>query len=120
MPDQRFLARYRLCRPADFKRVYARRRSASNGKMTVCCCENELTYSRIGLSVSSRVGVAVVRNRWKRLLREAYRLQRTELPPGVDFVAIPRGGFEPSLEWVSEELVRLARQAAARLKKDAR
>ena len=71
MSEQRFLPQYRLRRPADFERVYARRRSASNGKITVCCCENDLPYSRIGLSVSTRIGGAVVRNRWKRLLREA-------------------------------------------------
>lgn len=118
MADQRFPHKYRLRRPADFERVYARRRSASNGKMTVCCCENGLTHSRIGLSVSSRVGKAVLRNRWKRLLREAFRLRRSKLPTGFDLVAIPRGGAEPELEWVSEALVRLANQAAARLAKD--
>jgi ribonuclease P protein component len=120
MDDQRFPQKYRLRRPADFELVYARRRSASNGKMTVCCCENELSYSRIGLSVSSRIGKAVVRNRWKRLLREAFRLRRTELPTGLDFVAIPRGGVEPELPWVSDALVLLANQAAARLTKDRR
>ncbi|HKD37416.1 MAG TPA: ribonuclease P protein component, partial [Pirellulales bacterium] len=94
--------------------------SASNGKMTVCCCENGLPYSRIGLSVSARVGGAVVRNRWKRLLREAFRLRRMELPVGLDLVAIPRGGIEPELEWASAALVLLASQAGARLAKDRR
>jgi ribonuclease P protein component len=59
-----------------------------------------------------------MRNRWKRLLREAFRLRLSELPTGLDLVAIPRGGFEPELEWVSDALVRLADQAAARLSKD--
>ena len=88
--------------------------------MTICGCENGLAYCRIGLSVSSRVGGAVVRNRWKRLLREAFRLHRDELPAGVDFVAIPRPGCEPELGWISEALVRLAGQTAARLAKDPR
>jgi ribonuclease P protein component len=111
---------YRLRRPADFERVYAERRSASDGRITVCCRPNGFSYSRLGLSVSSRIGNAVVRNRWKRLLREAFRLRRAELPVGVDLVAIPRGGIEPELSWLSEALVRLACRATARPAKDVR
>jgi ribonuclease P protein component len=120
MTDQRFLPQYRLRRGADFQRVYARRRSASDGRITLYGCENGLPHSRLGLSVSARIGSAVVRNRWKRLLREAFRLRRTELPVGMDFVVIPRGGVEPQLKWLGDLLVRLARQTAARLAKDAR
>ena len=47
---------------------------------------------RLGLSVSAKVGGAVRRNRLKRLLREAFRLRRSELPKGLDFVAYPRPG----------------------------
>jgi len=107
-------------RPADFERVYAERRSASDGRITVCCRINGLAYSRLGLSVSSRVGNAVVRNRWKRLLREAFRLRQGDLPLGVDLVAIPRAGNKPELGWISEALVRLAQRAAARPAKGAR
>ena len=39
-----------------------------------------------------------MRNRWKRLLREAFRLCREELPGGIDLVVIPRGGDDPELE----------------------
>ena len=68
--------------------------------------------------MSSRVGPAVVRNRWKRLLREAFRLHRHDLPTGIDFIVVPRVGSEPELGWLAESLVRLAAKVAKRLAAD--
>lgn len=47
---------------------------------------------RIGLTVSRRVGNAVLRNRIKRRVREWFRMHREELPRGVDLVVIARRG----------------------------
>ena len=116
MPDQRFPKSYRLKSPADFRRVYDRRRSATNGRITVCGCENDLGFARLGLSVSRKVGGAVVRNRWKRMLREAFRLNREKLPTGLDLVIVAKDATPPELPWLLEELPRLAVQVARKLK----
>lgn len=116
--DQRFLPRYRMRATADFTRVFERRRSAGDTWLVVYGCENQLPHARLGLSVSRKVGNAVRRNRWKRLLREAFRLQLGQLPAGVDLVVVPRRDVEPALEPLMKSLVQLARRVARRLSKD--
>jgi ribonuclease P protein component len=116
MSDQRFPKSNRLKSPADFRRVFDRRRSATNGRITVCGCENDLGITRLGVSVSRKVGGAVVRNRWKRMLREAFRLSFEKLPTGVDLVIVAKVATPPELPWLLEELPRLAAQVARKLK----
>lgn len=105
----------RLRKTAEFRAVYGRKARASDQRLTVCVCENDFGHPRIGLSVSRKVGNAVLRNRWKRMLREAFRLNFARLPQGVDLVVIPRPGPAPPLQDVEASLCNVATRAARRL-----
>lgn len=57
----------------DFRRIYRKGRSAVSGGVVVYCLPNRHGKSRLGLTVSTKVGKAVVRNRVRRRFRELYR-----------------------------------------------
>ena len=78
-------ARVTVKQNGDFRRIYRRGRSAVTGGMVVYCLKNKKGMSRLGVTVSTKVGHAVVRNRVRRRFRELYRLHRGELLPGMPY-----------------------------------
>jgi ribonuclease P protein component len=82
--------------------------------MTVHGAANELGHPRLGVIVTRRMGGAVKRNRWKRLLREAFRLSQGELP-ALDFVCIARAEKPPPLTELKSSLVQLASRIESRI-----
>ena len=116
-PDQRFLKQYRLRTREAFDRVVAAKCSAADGRIILYGAASELDHPRIGLVVSKKIGNAVERNRWKRLLREAFRLTRDELPVQLDIVALPKQGVTPELAGLQQSLVELSRRVAKRTRR---
>ncbi|MFL5244035.1 MAG: ribonuclease P protein component [Gemmataceae bacterium] len=103
---------------ADFRRVYEARRSMADARLIIYACLNELSHTRIGFSVSRKVGKAVQRNRLRRLYREAFRLTKGDLPKGLDLVLIPRGSDEPNLVDLKSSLLHMVNQLAQRLARE--
>jgi ribonuclease P protein component len=107
--------RHRLSRSRDFDAVYRRGTSVSGRYLVLHWfprADDEDGPPRLGLAVPRGVGSAVVRNKVKRLLREAWRELLPEVPAGHDYVLVARPGLaEPAetrgLEWLTAEVSEL-------------
>lgn len=106
----------RLLNRFEFDAVFSNRVAKSDSCITVLVRENGLATQRLGLVVSRKAGNAVVRNLWKRRLREAFRLQRSRLPDGIDLVVMPRAHKPPEVWQLEKSLVALAAKATRTLK----
>ena len=113
--EQRFPKTARLRNSAEFKKVFDGRRKAADAVLVVFGLENGWEQSRLGLSVSRKVGKAVVRNRWKRLIREAFRKNRGGFPFPLDLVVLPQRGADlPTARQVEDSLLRLVKRLIAK------
>lgn len=105
--------RSRLRKNSDFQRVYEKGRSWAHPLLVLYALRNDLGYSRFGFSVSKRVGGAVVRNRARRLMREATRLRQAMIADGWDVVIIARQPVREAnfhrVDRAVEQLLRRAR-----------
>ena len=90
-PGAAFPRESRLCKPAEFKRVFNKPVVSSDRWFKVLARPDGGTCARLGLAVSRQVDRrAVGRNRLKRVIRESFRRRFAGHGPAVDFVVLPR------------------------------
>ena len=92
----------------EFRRMYQRGKSAVSGSMVVYCRKNRLGHNRLGLTASTKLGHAVVRNRVRRRLREIYRAHEDQLVEGLDMIIVARVWAANASYWeLDKSFVRL-------------
>jgi ribonuclease P protein component len=80
-----------LKRNFEFKRVYRYGKNEAGPYVAVYCLRNGKEINRLGITTGSKLGKAVVRNRVRRRIREAYRLSEHRIKRGYDIVIVARG-----------------------------
>ena len=116
MPDHSFSRNLRLLKSTEFDEVFDFRCSAGDSNLVLYGKPNELGHPRLGLVVSRKVGPAVVRNQWKRAIREVFRQSQHSLP-AVDLVCIPKSGATANVARLMESLPKLVDRLVARIEK---
>ena len=73
-----------------FRRIYRKGKSSVQPCLVVYCQKNKQGRTRLGVTVSTKLGKAVVRNRVRRRLREIFRLNQSGLAQGYDMILVAR------------------------------
>jgi ribonuclease P protein component len=116
--DKRLRKAERLLKRPEFLRAQRRAGKFVTRHLVVYASRGGQPWTRLGLTVSRKVGNAAERNRVKRRLREAFRHHKGDLPLGFDLVVIARRGApEVNLTELTGELVQACNRAARKCKR---
>ena len=74
----------------EFRRMYAKCKSGVSSCLVVYYRKNRLGHNRLGVTVSTKLGHAVVRNRVRRRIREIFRLSQGKMKQGYDIIVVAR------------------------------
>ena len=91
----------------EFRRIYRKGKSLVSPQMVLYWQKNRQGQSRLGITVSTKLG-----NRVRRRFRELYRLHKPEMQPGFDVILVARGrAVRSTYQQLDETYLRLLRQA---------
>lgn len=104
---------HRLKKNEEFQEVFQKGSSAANKQFVVYATKKQGQAAfRVGISVSKKIGNAVIRNRVKRMIREAVTHLENIIQPDLDLVIIARPGTEEmTLEAIGQSLRHVLKRA---------
>ena len=116
--DRRFSRSRRLTAKRQYSAVHENGTRVRSPSFTLLGLASPSATSRIGITVSRKVGGAVVRNRVKRMFREIFRYNRATLAPPLDLVVVARPGVhERSSAELAREFLKRFDELARRLQR---
>ncbi len=80
-----------ICENRDYRRIYARGKSIVTPQIVIYISKNRLGTLRVGVTTSKKIGNAVMRNRSRRIIREAFRQISPNIKRGFDIILVARG-----------------------------
>ncbi len=93
----------------EFRRLYYNGKNAAGSRLVLYVRPNRTETNRLGITVGTKLGKAVVRNRVRRRIREIYRLNEARLARGRDLVVVARSrSVDAKFREMEEEFLRLA------------
>jgi len=97
-----------LCQNREFRSLYARGKNAAGVYLALYVRRNRFSVTRLGITVSGKLGKAVTRNRVRRRIKEAYRLQEGRFKKNFDIVIVARAkAIDADFPALKNELIRL-------------
>ncbi len=94
----KFTKKQRLLKKKEFDEVFSIKNSASDQNVIIYIKFNTLQYNRLGIVIGKKVGNAVKRNRFKRIVREGFRIIDFMLDCTFDMVVLPRKPLNAELK----------------------
>lgn len=113
MCSYRFSKQVRVRRSEEFTFAIRRGKCAADAVLVLFAVASDPGRPpRLGITIPKKTGNAVTRNRWKRLIRESFRTQISDVPAGFDYVIRPKKNA--ILNWIAikKSVPRLAQRAA--------
>lgn len=102
----------RLKKKYEFKKVYKLGNSYADRYLVMYLLPSNQEYNRLGVSVSKKVGKSVIRNRVKRLIKEAFRKNTDKLDKGFDIVIIARArSIKACYDDIKKSILKLCKKA---------
>jgi len=105
----------RIRKRKDFDRVFDEGGRIAEDRFRARYLPNGLPFTRVGVAVPRKFGKAARRNRARRLLKEAFRLRKDEMPAGIDIIFLPgRDWDDPPLSDLEKAMARIAERLSER------